>query len=108
MFRGIRGSHPDSSSYERITYPRTEPEASPTPILYNSGKLCKPFRYLERKRNKWNYEDGGGGGRFQRGKVSITYLDEERGGRRYRGVELMTSLPVFRKGKELGKGWPSS
>ena len=33
------------------------------------------------KRNKWNYEEGGGGGRFQR----------------YHGVELMASLRVFRR-----------
>ena len=40
-------------------------EVSPTPALYNSVKLCKPFGYLECKRNKWNYEEGGGGGKFE-------------------------------------------
>ena len=32
----VRGSHPVSSSYERISYPQTEGEVSPTPALYNS------------------------------------------------------------------------
>ena len=27
--------------------PRTEREVSPTPSLYNSAKLCKPFRYMD-------------------------------------------------------------
>ena len=30
---------------------------------------------MECKRNKWNYEEGGGSGRFQRRKVRVACLD---------------------------------
>ena len=65
---------------------------------------------MECKRNKWNYEKGGGGGGFQRRKVRIVCLDGDEikmGGERYHGVELMASLPVFMRWKEPGKGWPT-
>ena len=71
----VRGLHPVSSSYKPISYPRTDREMSPTPALYNSVELCKPFRYLECKRNKWNCEEGGGGGRLQRRKVRIACFE---------------------------------
>ena len=38
---------------------RTEREELPTPALYISVKLCKPFRYMECKMNKWDCDDGG-------------------------------------------------
>ena len=71
----VRGSHPVYSSYKRISYPRTEREVSPTPVLYNSAKLCQPFRYLECKRNKLYYDEGGGGGHLQKRKVRFACLD---------------------------------
>ena len=50
-------------------------EVLTTPALYNSGKLCKPFRYMECKRNIWKSQEGGGGGRFQRRKVRVADFD---------------------------------
>ena len=63
-----------------------EREVSPTPALYNSAKLCKPFRYMDCKRNKWNCEEEGGGGRFQRRKVRIACLDGHEIEREGRGI----------------------
>ena len=40
-------------------------------------KLCKPFRNMGCKRNKWDCEEGGGGRRFQRNKVGAACLDGE-------------------------------
>ena len=65
---------------------------------------------MECKRNKWNCEEGGGGGRFQRSKVRVAWLDGdelEKEMERYHGVDYMASLPVFRRWKELAKVWPS-
>ena len=60
---------------------------SPTPALYNSAKLCKPFKYMECKINKWDCreglllfgecEEGIDSGRFQRRKVRVACLDGE-------------------------------
>ena len=63
-----------------------EREVSPTPALYNSVKICKPFRYMEYKRNKRNCEEGGGGGRLQRRKVRIACLDGGEIEREGRGI----------------------
>ena len=49
----------------------------------------------------------GGGGHLKNGKFELLALTETKLRReKYHGLELMSSLPVFRW-KELGKGWPS-
>ena len=53
----------------------TDRSGGPTPALYNLAKLCKPFRYMECKSNKWDCEEGGGGGLF-RGKFELLALTE--------------------------------
>ena len=63
---------------------------SPTPALYNWAKLCKPFKYIECKRNKWECEEGGGGGRFQRRKVQTACLDGDKIEKEWRGIMMGT------------------
>ena len=65
---------------------RTEREVSPTPALSNSAKLCKPFRYMECRRNKWNCEEVGGGGCFQKRKFQVACLDGDEIERKVRGI----------------------
>ena len=57
-----------------------------TPTLYNSGKLCKLFRYMGCKENKWDCEEEGSGGCFQRMKVLVAYLDGDKIEREQRGI----------------------
>ena len=62
------------------------------------------------KRNKWDCEGGKVVGVFREGKFELLAFTETKLKRKgeYRGVKLMTSLPVFRRWKVLGKGgWPS-
>ena len=44
---------------------------SPSCTLYNLVKIRKLFRYMKCKRKKWDCEEGGGGGCFQRSKVCV-------------------------------------
>ena len=44
-------------------------------MVYNLTKLCKIFGYIECKRKKWDWEEGGDGGCFQRRKVQVSCLD---------------------------------
>ena len=57
-----------------------------TPALYNSEKVCKPLRYMECKRNKWNCEEAGGCGWFRRVKVRVASLDGDEIERERRGI----------------------
>ena len=51
-------------------------EVSLTPTLYNSVKLCQPFRYMECKRNKWNCEEDEVVDVFREGKIEFLSLTE--------------------------------
>ena len=41
---------------------------------------------MEYKSNKWNYEEGGGGGRFQTRKVRVALLNGDEIERKWRGI----------------------
>ena len=57
-----------------------------TPALYNLAKLCKLLKYIECKKSKWTYKEGGGGEYFQRRKVQIACLDIDKIKRGGRGI----------------------
>ena len=49
---------------------------SPNPNLYNSVKVCKVFKCRKCKKNKWNCEERGRDGGFQRKNFKLLALTE--------------------------------
>ena len=69
----VRCLNPVSSSYGCINLPQMDWNVSLTPALYN---LCKLFRYMEFKRNKWDGEEREVVDIFREGKFELLTFTE--------------------------------
>ena len=77
-------------------------EVSPTPARYNSAKLCQPFGTWKVRGINDNTEVVD---IFEKGKFELLVLTETK--LKGKGEVSCSSLPMFMRWKELGKGWPS-